>query len=57
MLARYHLTSASVYVIGNLVLMPFVVEVLGIHVPFANCLTMPICGLVNFLMSDRLAFA
>ena len=53
---RFQLLNGAVSVLGNLVVMTILVD--GGHVPLvaANALAVSICGLVNFMLSDRLVF-
>jgi putative flippase GtrA len=57
MFARFHLTSASISIGANLAMMPLLVDVLGVNVLVANAATIVACGLLNFALSDRFAFA
>lgn len=57
MFARFHLTSATVSIAANLALMPLLVDALGLDVLLANAATIVACGLLNFALSDRFAFA
>jgi putative flippase GtrA len=56
LLFRFHLTSGGISVAANLVLLPVLVGVLGLDVLAANCLTISVCGILNFVVSDRWAF-
>lgn len=56
MLARFHLTSASVSLAANWALMPVLVDRFGMEVLVANAVTIAICGVLNFALSDRFAF-
>lgn len=56
MLARFHLTSASVSLAANWALMPILVGRFGLEVLVANAVTIAICGALNFALSDRFAF-
>jgi putative flippase GtrA len=57
MFARFHLTSAAVSVAANVAMMPVLVDVAGLNVLVANAATIVGCGLLNFALSDRFAFA
>ncbi len=55
-LLRFNLTTGAVSVVGNLGFMSLLVE--QAHLPFlmANLVTISLCSLVNFVVSDRLVF-
>lgn len=52
----FHVTSAMVSIAANLILMPVLVVGIGLPVLVANCMTIALCGSLNFLLSDRLTF-
>ena len=56
MFLKFHVTSAMVSIAANLVLMPLLVAGAGLPVLVANCLTIALCGSLNYLLSDRLTF-
>ncbi len=53
---KFNLTTGALSILGNLALMRLWVGTLGIHYLAANLLTITICSLVNFLVSDRFVF-
>jgi putative flippase GtrA len=55
-LARFHLANGLISMIGNLVLMCFLVGELGFPVLLANLATVASCWLANCLVSDRWVF-
>jgi len=55
-LLRFHLSNGLISVLGNLLLMRWLVGFLHLHVMIANLLTVTICWLANFLASDRWVF-
>jgi dolichol-phosphate mannosyltransferase len=56
MFLRFHVTSAVVSITANLILMPLLVAGAGFPVLLANCVTIGLCGMLNYLLSDRIAF-
>jgi putative flippase GtrA len=56
MLLRFHLTSGGLSFAANAVFVPLLVDALGVDVLVANCATIAVCGVLNFLLSDRYAF-
>ena len=56
MLLRFHVTSGGVSFLANAVAVPVLVGALGLDVLVANCATIAVCGLLNFVLSDRYAF-
>jgi putative flippase GtrA len=56
-LVRFHLTNGAFSILSNLLFTGLLVETLGLHYLFANLLTIAICSIINFLMSDRFVFA
>ena len=56
MLLRFNLTSGALSIAGNLVLMFVLVGGAGLNALFANVVTIAICSLVNFALSDRFVF-
>jgi putative flippase GtrA len=56
MLVRFHLTSASISMAANVVFVPILVDALHLDVLLANCATIAVCGILNFVLSDRYAF-
>ena len=55
-LLRFHLSNGLISMLGNLLLMRWLVGLLHLHVMIANLLTITICWLANFLASDRWVF-
>ena len=55
-LLRFHLSNGSISLLGNLLLMKWLVGLLCLPVMIANVLTITICWLANFLASDRWVF-
>ncbi len=55
-LVRFNLTTGAVSIGGNLLLMRLLVGQAHLHYLLANILTIASCGLVNFLVSDRVVF-
>jgi putative flippase GtrA len=52
----FHLTNGALSIAGNLILMRFFVEELGLKYLGANALAISLCSILNFLASDRLVF-
>ena len=55
-LIRFHIGNGLISIAGNLALMWVFVDKLGLHYFPANILAIATCGLVNFVVSDRLVF-
>jgi putative flippase GtrA len=55
-LLQFNVTTGAVSIIGNLVFMKTFVGMLGIHFLAANLMTIAVCSVVNFLVSDRIVF-
>jgi putative flippase GtrA len=55
-LIRFHLSNGLVSAVGNLALMPLLVEGARIPVVPANAIAILCCSIVNFLLGDRWAF-
>jgi len=55
-LLRFHLSNGLISLLGNLLLMKWLVGFLYFPVMIANLLTITICWLANFLASDRWVF-
>jgi putative flippase GtrA len=55
-LVRFHLSNGTVSIVGNVLLMRWLVG--GLHVPVlpANFCAILVCSLVNFLLGDRFVF-
>ena len=56
MLLRFNLTTGVMSIIGNLVLMAVLVTGAGLPPFAANMVTIAICSLINFALSDRFVF-
>ena len=56
MLIRFNLTTGAVSIAGNLLFMRLLVGETGIGVTKSNLLTIAICSVANFLLSDRVVF-
>ena len=56
MLLRFNLTTGMISLIGNLALMWIFVDGAGINAYLANMITIALCSLINFVLSDRLVF-
>jgi putative flippase GtrA len=55
-LIRFHLSNGLVSMVGNLALMPVLVEGARIPVVAANAVAILCCSIVNFFLGDRWAF-
>jgi putative flippase GtrA len=55
-LLRFHLGNGAISILGNLVLMRLLVGSAHLHYLAANLLTIALCSVANFLVSDRLVF-
>ena len=56
MLLRFNLTTGMMSLLGNLAFMWMLVDGAGINPYLANLITIAICSLINFVLSDRLVF-
>ena len=56
MLVRFNLTSGAMSLAGNLILMGALVGGAGLNALVANLITIGVCSLVNFALSDRFVF-
>jgi putative flippase GtrA len=56
LLLRFNLTNGALSIIGNLFFMWLFVGCAGMDARFANVLTISICALANFILSDLLVF-
>jgi putative flippase GtrA len=56
-LMRFNLTTGLVSLVGNLALMPLLVQFLRLRVLPANIIAIAICSLANFLLADRVVFS
>ena len=55
-LLRFHLANGLISLLGNLLLMRLLVGAMHLPVLWANLAAIGACGVVNFLVSDRLVF-
>ena len=55
-LLRFQLANGLISLLGNLALMRLLVGVLHLPVLWANLGAIAVCGVVNFMVSDRLVF-
>jgi putative flippase GtrA len=55
-LLRFHLANGAVSLVGNAVIMRWLVGAFGVAVLPANVAAIAACGLVNFVLGDRLVF-
>ncbi len=55
-LIRFHLSNGLVSMVGNLALMPLLVEGARIPVVAANAIAILCCSIVNFFLGDQWAF-
>lgn len=55
-LLRFNLTTGSLSIVGNLILMRLLVGHLHLHYLVANMLTIAAISILNFLVSDRFVF-
>ncbi|MGD0739534.1 MAG: GtrA family protein [Terracidiphilus sp.] len=56
-LIRFHLSNGMVSLVGNLALMPVLVEEMRIPVVAANAIAILCCSIVNFFLGHNWAFA
>jgi putative flippase GtrA len=56
LLLRFNLTNGALSIIGNLFFMWLFVGCAGMDARFANVLTISICALANFILSDLVVF-
>jgi putative flippase GtrA len=52
----FHMANGVISLIGNIVLMQFFVERLGVHYMPANLLSVAICSMLNFLAGNNLVY-
>jgi putative flippase GtrA len=52
----FHLSNGAFSIAGNLILMRFCVEELGLSLICANAIAISLCGLLNFVASDHMVF-
>ena len=55
-LARFHVTNGAISVLGNLGLMAALIGLAKMHYLLANLLSVAVCSLVNFVVSDVVVF-
>lgn len=56
MLLRFNLTSGAMSLAGNLLLMFVFVSQMKLNAFIANLITIAVCSLINFTLSDRFVF-
>ncbi len=56
-LLKFNLTTGALSILGNLLLMGFLVGALHLNYLIANMITIAACSILNFLVSDRFVFA
>lgn len=56
-LVRFNLANGLVSLVGNLALMPLLVQLLRVGVLPANIVAIAVCSVANFLLADRVVFA
>jgi putative flippase GtrA len=56
LLLKFILTNGALSIIGNLVFMWLLVGAAGLDARLANMISISLCALANFLLSDRLVF-
>ncbi len=54
---KFNLTTGALSILGNLLLMGFLVGGLHLNYLVANMITIAACSILNFLVSDRFVFA
>jgi putative flippase GtrA len=55
-LLRFHITNGAVSLVGNALMMRWLVGELGLPVLPANIAAIAACGVLNFVLGDRLVF-
>jgi putative flippase GtrA len=55
-LLRFHFANGAFSLAGNLILMRFFVEGVGLNYLFANAIAIAVCAIFNFFAGDRLVF-
>ncbi len=55
-LLRFHLSNGAVSLLGNLVFMRLLAGAAGLEPVLANLVSIALCGLLNFVLSDRFVF-
>jgi putative flippase GtrA len=56
-LTRFHFSNGAVSIVGNLLLMRWLVGGLRASVVVANIIAILVCSIVNFLLGDRFVFS
>lgn len=56
LLVRFNLTNGALSLVGNVVLMWLLVGGAGIEARLANVISIAVCALANFFLSDRFVF-
>ncbi len=54
--AKFNLTTGMVSILGNLLLMKWMVALFGMPYLAANAVSIAVCSVANFLVSDRAVF-
>jgi putative flippase GtrA len=55
-LCRFHGANGAISLTGGAVIMPFLIEAIGIHYLVANVMTVGLCAAANFVAADRIVF-
>jgi putative flippase GtrA len=53
---QFNLANGVISIVGNLVLMRFLIATLHLHYMPANIIAISACSLFNFMVSDRVVF-
>ena len=55
-LVRFHLSNGLVSMVGNLVILRFLVQQIHLPILIADCIAILCCSLINFCLGDRWVF-
>jgi putative flippase GtrA len=55
-LLKFNVSTGGVSIVGNLVSMWALVGLIGLNPYFSNLISIALCSLINFLISDRFVF-
>jgi putative flippase GtrA len=55
-LVRFNLTTGALSILGNIVFMRMLVGYFGLHLLAANVVSIGLCSLLNFVVSDQVVF-
>lgn len=55
-LVRFNLTTGALSILGNIVFMRMLVGYFGLHLLAANSVSIGLCSLLNFVVSDQVVF-